>query len=265
MSARTSCEPVAVTAPDIVALEAEIADVVALCGERHPQVLGLQLQLVEQLQARKRDLAALHIAAQALGLDEDTRRAQVTRVSRGRTDSTAGHTAKERRALKREYLGKGWNPQAKRARFSRAGMAGRRGQVQPPRPVRQTVAAETKETLSSKVRALLLDADRADAYANGIAQARFGCERWEWLPYADLRALMLMLAIDAERRGARAALQAIQAGELYDARLSQHAREAGIGERVRERLRARRWAIVDALGRGQLTAAGERELVRTWA
>ena len=136
---------------------------------------------------RRAALAKLHIGKKELGLDDDTWRAMVRRVSYGRTTSSADLKDLERDALLRELKVAGFRPQIKPK----------------PRPVQQAIAASSKEALAGKVRALLLDAGRDDAYANSIAARRFDVLRWEWLPYVELRKLVQMLVIDAQRRQRR--------------------------------------------------------------
>ena len=135
-------------------------------------------------QARQVELAKLRSAATQLGLDEATRRAGSARLTGGRTDSTAALSARERQALLAEYRAAGWRPTPKAK----------------PRALAQARATQTKEALASKVRALLLDAGRTDAYANAIARRSFQVERWEWLEWEDLKKLVQMLVIDQQRR-----------------------------------------------------------------
>lgn len=51
---------------------------------------------------RRRDLDAIHAQAKQLGMDEDTRRALIERISQGRTRSSADLDQEERAALLRE-------------------------------------------------------------------------------------------------------------------------------------------------------------------
>lgn len=161
-------------APDLAALAARLAQADGAARAR------LQGQLDQAQHLRRHQLAAIHLAAQALDLDEHSYRAGVARVSGGRVSSAAGLSRREREALLAEYRHGGWQPPARR--------------------VRQRTAARFKEATSAKVRALLLDAGRGDAYANAIAVNRFGVARWEWLDGDALHKLMQMLIIDARRR-----------------------------------------------------------------
>lgn len=135
---------------------------------------------------RQAELAKIHLARRDLGLDDPTYRAQISRISDGRTDSAGALTDTERRRLLDEYRAAGW-----------------RGR--PPAGVRRTRPAATKAELVSKVRALLADAGRPDAYADRIAEHAFGIERWEWLDWDQTLKLTQMLVIDQQRRARRAA------------------------------------------------------------
>lgn len=146
----------------------------------------LSRELAEAQAARRADLAKLHIGAKALGLDADAWGAMVRTIAAGRTGSSGDLTAPERGLLLKTLAASGWRPRARP-------------------PVRRSQAAETKEALTAKVRALLLDAGRPDAYADAIARKRFAVERWEWLGFAELLKLTAMLAIDQRRRAKRQA------------------------------------------------------------
>ena len=63
-----------------------------------------------------------------------------------------------------------------------------------PRPARD------KAGLVSKIRAMLAEANRQDAYADGMAQKMFKVDRFEWLDPDQLRRLVAALVYDAKRR-----------------------------------------------------------------
>jgi phage gp16-like protein len=139
-------------------------------------------RLAASEERRRRHLAQIHIGAKALGLDAETYRAQVGRLSGGRCASAGGLTDAERLALLGEYRAAGWRPI-------------------PPRGARRSRPTRTKQGLSEWVRALLADAQRLDDYADSIARKRFDVERWEWLDFEALAKLGQMLQIDARRHG----------------------------------------------------------------
>jgi hypothetical protein len=69
------------------------------------QAAALRVQIATREAARKKDLAAIHAQAKKAGLDEDTRRLLIERISQGRTRSSADLTAAERAAVLRELGG----------------------------------------------------------------------------------------------------------------------------------------------------------------
>lgn len=116
------------------------------------RLIAAQAALANAEEERKRALARLHIAASQLGLDETTRRAQIARISGGRTASAAGLTAKERAALDGEYRAAGWR--------ARKADGGRRGDPQ--------ADAETRRPTLARVRALLSEQALPWSYAEAI-------------------------------------------------------------------------------------------------
>lgn len=190
---------------------------------------------------RKNDLAMLGMAAPKLKWDETILTLKCLTLSHGRTDSRAGLTEPERRVMLAEAKRAGWRPQH----------AGGR--------IRTLTAAESKEETAAKIRALLLDAGRDDAYANAICKSRWGIARWEWLAYGVLTKLLQMLVIDQERRALTASLEAIAQGRPWDSALTPGERAAGVGERIARKL------IDDDLAEGpssalQLTVGGLKRL-----
>ncbi len=146
--------------------------------DRHAAKLERRIESAEE--QRRKDLAAMHILRKEIAIPDDAWRARISAVSQGRTDSSADLTRVERRILLREL-----------------------SEVHEPRDrpdLRDTQVADTKDALVRKVRALLGDACRGDAYADAIARSRFAVERWEWLEYPELLKLVQMLVIDQRRR-----------------------------------------------------------------
>lgn len=58
----------------------------------------------------------------------------------------------------------------------------------------------TRESILSKIEALLADAGRPWEYAESMANHMFGREKIEWLTFDELSNLMKALIIDAKRR-----------------------------------------------------------------
>ena len=132
-------------------------------------------------QQRARELARIHQAKKQLGLDEDTYRAVLERVTGQR--SAASLSAAGRAAVLAEFT--------------------RLGFVAP----RHAFAGRPKNTdtvpMLGKVEALLADAKRPWAYAHAVARRMFGVARVEWLRHDDLHRLVAALEVDARRRAKR--------------------------------------------------------------
>lgn len=191
-------------APDLAELhrrlraaEARLAE--PIYEQREPQVLfrareaqrlardeaaRLRAAIAAAAAQAKRERRLIGLARRQLGVPDDSHAARVHRLSGGRTRTTLECTAGERAAILAEYRAHGWRPR-------------------PPRGARTTRPPRTKAALTGKVRALLADAQRPEAYADAIARERFGVARWEWLAFADLLKLTQMLAIDQRRRARR--------------------------------------------------------------
>lgn len=130
----------------------------------------------------KGKLAQIHIAKQQLGLSDDEYRAILARVAgvssaKQLTNRNVGNVLAEFRRL-------GFVPKP-------AKKAGRKA----PRP------PATRQVVMSKVEALLADAGRPWAYADGMARHMFQVERVDWLDDDKLQRLMQALIIDARRHG----------------------------------------------------------------
>lgn len=131
-------------------------------------------------ESRKRDLAMIHIGAKQLGIDGDTYRDMLWTVARVRS---AGDLDEAGRRDVIEHL---------KARGFKVRGKGR------------TTPAGDKQKLISKIRAQLAAADRADAYADGMARRMFHVERFEWCDVEQLRKIVAALTYDAKRRAAKA-------------------------------------------------------------
>lgn len=106
---------------------------------------------------RAKEITLIHIAKAHLGLDEATYRAQIQRISQGRTTSSAALTAMERDRLLAEYRRAGWVPTAPK----RAG----RG---------PTAAVMERRAMLTKVNALLAEQRLPWAYAEAILRRQRG-------------------------------------------------------------------------------------------
>ncbi len=133
---------------------------------------------------RRAELAKIHVAKKALGLDDDTYRDMLWTVARVRSakDLDAAGRAKVLDHLK----GRGFKPIVKRGN-------------RPGRP--HNINSEDRGPLLSKIEALLADAGRSWAYVNkGIVQKRFHVDRIEFCTPEQLRKIVGMLMYDARRR-----------------------------------------------------------------
>jgi phage gp16-like protein len=131
---------------------------------------------------RNGQLSKIHIAKKDLGLDDDTYRALLARVSGVR--SAKDLNPRQIGAVLAEFTRLGWQS-------SPAKKAGRKT----PNP------AADRVLLMSKVEAFLTEAERPWAYVDGMAARMYKVERTEWLNPTQLRGLVAALAYDARRHG----------------------------------------------------------------
>ncbi|TWC35079.1 phage gp16-like protein [Pseudomonas sp. SJZ079] len=127
-------------------------------------------------------LAKIHIAKQQLGLDDDTYRALLARITGVR--SAKELNPRQVGAVLAEFERLGWQPKS-------AKKAGRK--VAKPAAERQAQVG--------KIEAFLAEARRPWAYADAMALRMFKVERVEWLDGDQLRRLVAALAYDAKRHG----------------------------------------------------------------
>jgi phage gp16-like protein len=130
---------------------------------------------------RNRELARIHIAAQALGMDDDAYREMLSGVAG--VSSAAELTADGRKQVL-DHL--------KRCGFQFR----RRGQ-------KTTVEGPDRSPLMGKIEAHLADAKRPWEYAHGMARRMFRVDRLEWCSAAQLHKIVAALEYDAGRRKRR--------------------------------------------------------------
>lgn len=143
--------------------------------------------MIRSSDTRRRELAAIHVAKKALGLDEDTYRAMLFTVARVRSAAELDHAG--RQAVIEHLRRRGFRPKAAPA-IERE--HGRKPQVPADR-----------EALVGKIEALLADAARPWAYARAMAKRMFGVDQLEWVSADQLRRLVAALEYDRRRRAAR--------------------------------------------------------------
>jgi phage gp16-like protein len=120
--------------------------------------------------SRTADLAKIHIARKALGLDDDTYRGAISLISHGRTDSSGELDHAERAALLDHFNARGWKNT----------------------PTAPDVAS-AKKKLISKIGALLTDMELSWAYADGIAKQMYKREKLQWCKPQELRGIIAAL------------------------------------------------------------------------
>jgi len=124
---------------------------------------------------RKRDLAKIHIAKAALGLDDDTYRALLMDVTG--VDSSSKLNAKQRAAVLERFESKGWT--------SKSSKKNARG--------KSPTTAIWKAGLMSKISALLADQKLPWSYANGIAKQMYKLSRVDWCNEKQMRGIITAL------------------------------------------------------------------------
>lgn len=129
---------------------------------------------------RNQQLSKIHIAKKDLGLDDETYRALLSRI-------TGQSSAKDLSPLLvakvlQEFERLGWQPKQGRAK---------------PKP------AADKAKLVSKIEAQLAEAGRPWEYGDGLAKRLYQVERLEWLDSKQLGGVVAALAKDAKRHGRR--------------------------------------------------------------
>lgn len=136
---------------------------------------------------RNRQLGRIHAGAKALGMDEETRRALLERVTGKR--SSADMTGAERNAVIAELVRLGFK--ADDAQTRKRVFAGR------PKNVKDV-------PLLRKVEALLAEGKKPWSYAHAMAQQMFKRDRLEFLRHDELHKLVSALQIDANRKREKA-------------------------------------------------------------
>jgi phage gp16-like protein len=132
---------------------------------------------------RNRQLGRIHAGKKALGLDDDTYRALLERVTGKR--SSADMTGTERNAVLAELARLGFKAEDAAARKRR--IFGR------PKNVDEV-------PMLRKVEALLTDSRRPWSYAHAMAKRMFHRDRLEFLRHDELHKLVAALQADANRR-----------------------------------------------------------------
>lgn len=129
---------------------------------------------------RNSELAKIHIAKKQLGLDDETYRSMLWTVARVTSSKDLDQSG--RRALLEHLRARGFKDQ-KPARKTRG------------RPRNIDASAQL-----GKVEAMLADAGRPWAYADGMAARMFGVDRVAWCNADQLQRIIAALVYDQKRR-----------------------------------------------------------------
>jgi Mu-like prophage protein gp16 len=129
---------------------------------------------------RNQQLSKIHIAKKDLGLDDDTYRALLSRI-------TGQSSAKDLSPLQVAKV---------LQEFERLGWKAKQGRDK-PKP------AADKAKLVGKIEAQLAEAGRPWEYGDGLAKRLYKVDRLEWLDAKQLSGVVAALAKDAKRNGRR--------------------------------------------------------------
>lgn len=134
---------------------------------------------------RRQQLARIHAGKKALGLDEETYRALLERVTGKR--SSADMTTEQRNDVLREFARLGLRNDAQTEKKRRW-------------PGQPDAALMKSRPMLRKVSALLADSKRPWSYAHGLAKRMHEVDKVEWLNDHQLGKLVSAMQIDANRR-----------------------------------------------------------------
>lgn len=140
------------------------------------------------LDARRRDLAEIHIAKKALGMEDDAYRDMLWTVARVRSAADLDHAG--RRAVLDHLRKCGFRPRPAPATVRDHG--------------KKPAVPADRQALVDKLEALLAAAGRPWKYAASMAKRMFHVDQLEWASAEQLRKLIAALEYDRRRRAARA-------------------------------------------------------------
>lgn len=128
-------------------------------------------------------ITKIQVARSQTGIDDDSYRAMLMRISNGKTSSAKGLTIGQAEQVIEEFKAKGWKPRpSKRAKGKPHNFALLPGEIE-------------------KIEALLTDMQLPWSYADAIAQQMFGIQRMAWLRKpVKCRAIVAALHVEQEKR-----------------------------------------------------------------
>jgi phage gp16-like protein len=130
---------------------------------------------------RKHDLALIHQAKKALGIEDDDYRLILERIT-GKTSAAELHAA-QRAAVIAHFRSLGWKPTPAKRRHGR-----------------KPTVAQDAAALLNKIEALLSDAGRPWAYADAMAKTMFQMDSIRFCQPAQLHKIVAALCVDQRRR-----------------------------------------------------------------
>jgi len=131
-------------------------------------------------------LAKVHIAKKDLGLDDETYRSVMERVTGRRSAGDCAVHELVRAVAELRRLG--WSPTGKKSKSGKTG----------GRP------SHGKAALMGKITALLAEGQRPDAYAEAIARRMYRRDKLEFCTPKELQGVITALSKDAKRHGRKA-------------------------------------------------------------
>ena len=155
---------------------------------------------------RRADLARVHILAESLGMDTTDK--HPASEYRSTLYAVGGPTAKRDGEISAAFLD---HVGRRRVCAHLAQLARARGIKQQAPPIGKAgrpTPAPDRAPMVRKIRAMLYEAGRQDAYADGLAKKMFHVEMFEWCAPDQLRRVIAALCYDRGRRRAREAREA---------------------------------------------------------
>ena len=129
-------------------------------------------------------ITKIQVARSQTGMDEDSYRLMLSRISNGRTNSAKGLTIGQAEAVIEEFKAKGWKPKPSSKTKGK------------PHNFKQ-LPGEIEV-----IEALLADMKLTWSYADSIAKQMFGIQKVAWLKKADqFKAVLAALHVEQEKRG----------------------------------------------------------------
>lgn len=137
-------------------------------------------------------ITKIHVAKSQMGVDDDSYRAMLSRISGGKTNSAKGLTVHMAEKVLEEFKAKGWKPKPS---VKAKGRPHNMGQL-------------ANEVLV--IEAQLTDMKLPWSYADKIAKQMFGIARVAWLKKPDqVKAVLAALHVEQEKRGLLASVEAL--------------------------------------------------------